>query len=191
MGVAVGALLHLAIPPRGLLWVLVEPKDPLCVHPAENAARVLRPQRGSHTNHGESATGAAFDTLSVRPPFEPHKALGRVRFQPMLPIAVREAQLPHRFCVAAIGLRPKGRHLRLLCHRLLPCIRLGTADGAALHKALERRHLYHQRLDAGVLVWDMLRPLTPSACCKHRVQGAVADAVWELFSGGSAHHKPT
>ena len=32
---------------------------------------------------------------------------------------------------------------------------------------------------------------TLPSCCKHRLQGAVADAVGDLFSGGRAHHKPT
>eukprot|EP00964_Phaeocystis_antarctica_P021620 scaffold12020_cov57-Phaeocystis_antarctica.AAC.2 len=191
VGVALVALMHLAVQPRGLLRVLVVPISPLCVQLAEKAARVLRPERGRPAKHGGPATYAALDALSVRRPFEPRKALGEVLFQPSTPIAVRVAQLTHRFSVAALGLRPNGHHLRLLRHRLLPRIRLGAADGAALHEALERRHLYHQRLDAGVLVWDMRRPLTLPSCCKHRLQCAVADAVGDLFSGGRAHHKPT
>eukprot|EP00964_Phaeocystis_antarctica_P061106 scaffold36476_cov46-Phaeocystis_antarctica.AAC.1 len=62
-GVAAIALLHLAIPPRGLLRVLVEPMEPLCVRLAESAARVLRTQQGRPAKHGEPATDAALDAL--------------------------------------------------------------------------------------------------------------------------------
>eukprot|EP00964_Phaeocystis_antarctica_P155244 scaffold124310_cov63-Phaeocystis_antarctica.AAC.1 len=64
-GAAGVALLHLAVHPRGLLRVLVVPIEPLCVRPAENAARVLRPQRGRCTQHGEPTSVADLDTLSV------------------------------------------------------------------------------------------------------------------------------
>ena len=61
------ALLHLAVPPRGLLRVLLEPTEPLFVRPAEQAARVLRPKHGSHThtNHGDPANLAPLDAVSV------------------------------------------------------------------------------------------------------------------------------
>eukprot|EP00964_Phaeocystis_antarctica_P161119 scaffold133207_cov66-Phaeocystis_antarctica.AAC.1 len=49
-----------------------------------------------------------------------------------------------RYTLAAV-LSPRGRRLRLLRHRLLPRIRLGAADGAALHKALERVAQLHGR----------------------------------------------
>eukprot|EP00964_Phaeocystis_antarctica_P155246 scaffold124311_cov69-Phaeocystis_antarctica.AAC.1 len=55
-GVAAFALLHLAVQPRGLLRVLVEPPAPLCVRPGENAARLLRPQQGRPAKHDEPAT---------------------------------------------------------------------------------------------------------------------------------------
>ena len=64
-GVVVFALLHLAVQPRGLLRVLVVPIAPLCVRLAKNAARVFRPQRGRHTNHGDPANVAGLDALSV------------------------------------------------------------------------------------------------------------------------------
>eukprot|EP00964_Phaeocystis_antarctica_P152855 scaffold120907_cov60-Phaeocystis_antarctica.AAC.1 len=63
----------------------------------------------------------------------------------MQPIVVQVAKPNHRFCLAALGLHPKGRHFRLLLHRLLPRIRLGAADGATLHKALERVAHLHGR----------------------------------------------
>eukprot|EP00964_Phaeocystis_antarctica_P094817 scaffold61447_cov59-Phaeocystis_antarctica.AAC.3 len=83
--------------------------------------------------------------LQVRRPLEPHEALGHVLFQPTLPLAVRASQLGHRPCLAALGLHPEGRQLSLLRHRLLPRIRLGAADGAALHEALERVAHLHGR----------------------------------------------
>ena len=64
-GAAAVALLHLAVHPRGLLRVLLVPLEPLCVRPAENAARVLRPQRGRRTQHGEPTSVADLDALSV------------------------------------------------------------------------------------------------------------------------------
>ena len=64
-GAAAGTPLHLAIPPGGLLRVLLEPVMAACVRPAEKAARVLRPQRGRHTNQGAATNNAALDTLSA------------------------------------------------------------------------------------------------------------------------------
>eukprot|EP00964_Phaeocystis_antarctica_P111800 scaffold76074_cov51-Phaeocystis_antarctica.AAC.2 len=91
-GVEIVALLHLAVQPRGLLRVLVEPMAPLCVQLAESAARVLRPQRGRPAKHSNPTNIAALDALSVyvgnstiseatyilqvRRPLEPRKALG-------------------------------------------------------------------------------------------------------------------
>eukprot|EP00964_Phaeocystis_antarctica_P047859 scaffold27699_cov63-Phaeocystis_antarctica.AAC.10 len=153
-GVAAAAFLHLVVPSRGFLGVLVEAMVSTLVGPAENAARVLRPQRGRYGNHADPASVAALNATSVdvgnstrgggrwipqvRRPLEPHEGLGRVLLQPSRPITVREAQPPHCMRFASLCLRPKGRHLRLVRHPLLPCIRLGAADDAALHKACER-----------------------------------------------------
>eukprot|EP00964_Phaeocystis_antarctica_P036834 scaffold21018_cov65-Phaeocystis_antarctica.AAC.2 len=65
VGVPARAFFHLAIPPRGLPGVLVEPMVALCVRLTENGARVLRPQRGRHTKHGAPANLAALDAFSV------------------------------------------------------------------------------------------------------------------------------
>eukprot|EP00964_Phaeocystis_antarctica_P051678 scaffold30160_cov57-Phaeocystis_antarctica.AAC.1 len=63
--VAVVALLHLAVQPRGLLRVLVETMAPLFVRQAENAARLLRPHPGRPTKHAEPAAAAALDAHSA------------------------------------------------------------------------------------------------------------------------------
>eukprot|EP00964_Phaeocystis_antarctica_P083892 scaffold52816_cov59-Phaeocystis_antarctica.AAC.9 len=100
---------------------------------------VLDPARGERHQHHVSN-----EALAPRRA-DPLEGEGRVLLQAMRPVVVHDAQRPHRVYVAALDLRPKGRHFGLVHHHLLPRVRLGAADGAALHEALERVAQLHGR----------------------------------------------